>query len=123
LDRPDSLVLNRRTAQKYFGKAESAIGRTLLYNGMEPMIVTAVIADLPSRTHLNPLTVIAAGHAPFSAAALQDRTPITGFSAKLWNSRTYVLLKPNEPIAPIRESLQTLIDRHAPTLLGGNRQA
>jgi putative ABC transport system permease protein len=121
LDRPDSLVLSRRTAQKYFGKAESAIGRMLLYNGMEPMVVTAVIEDLPSKTHLNPLTVIAAGHAPFSPAALQDRTPITVFGSKLWNSRTYVLLKPNEPIGPIRESLKTLLDRHTP--LAGNRKA
>ncbi|HUL82062.1 MAG TPA: ABC transporter permease, partial [Gammaproteobacteria bacterium] len=123
LDRPDALVLSRRTAQKYFGKAESAVGRTLLYNGMEPMIVTAVIDDLPSQTHLNPLTVIAAGHAPFSAAALQDRTPITVFGSKLWNSRTYALLKPNEPIAQIRESLKTLLDRHTPTVLGGRRKA
>jgi putative ABC transport system permease protein len=123
LDRPDSLVLVRRTAEKYFGRAESAIGRTLLYNGTEPMVVTAVIADLPSNTHLNPLGVLAPSHAPFSAAALQDRTPITVFGGKLWNSRTYVLLKPNEPIAPIRESLKTLLDRHAPTVLGGNRKA
>jgi putative ABC transport system permease protein len=48
---------------------------------------------------------------------------MTVFGGKLWNSRTYGLLKPNEPIAPIRESLKTLLDRHSPTVLGGKRKA
>jgi putative ABC transport system permease protein len=45
------------------------------------------------------------------------------FGGKLWGSRTYALLKPNEPAAPIRESLATLIDRHAPTVLSGTKKA
>ncbi|HVS22713.1 MAG TPA: FtsX-like permease family protein, partial [Gammaproteobacteria bacterium] len=100
-----------------------AVGKTLLYNGQQPMIVTAVIEDLPSNTHLGTMGIIGAAHAPYSPSALQDRTPIQVFGGKLWNSATYVLLKPNEPIAPIRASIATLIDRHAPAVAGGNKKA
>ena len=122
LDKPDSLVLSRRTAEKYFGKAESAVGKTLLWNGQQPMVVTAVIAPLPSSTHLGTIDVLAAAHAPYSPTALQDRTPITIFGGKLWNSATYFLLKPNEPIEPLRESIKTLIDRHAPMSVDARRK-
>src|SRR5262249_40311578 len=76
LTQPDSPVVTRRVAEKYFGTAGAAVGKTLLYNGMQPMTVTAVIENLPSNTHLSYLTVIGAGHADYSPSALQDRTPI-----------------------------------------------
>jgi putative ABC transport system permease protein len=119
---PDSLVITRAIAEKYFGESD-AVGKTLLWNGEQPMIVKAVIEDLPSNTHLTPLTILAAGHAPYSALALQDRTPMAVFGGKLWGSASYGLLKPNEPIEPIRESLKTLINRHAPTVLSGTKSA
>src|SRR5262249_25635999 len=122
LDKPDSLVLSRRTAAKHFGNAENAVGKTLLWNGQQPMVVTAVIAPLPSNTHPGTIDVLAAAHAPYSPTALQDRTPITIFGGKLWNSATYILLKPNERIEPLRESLATLIDRHAPTSVDAARR-
>ena len=122
LEKPDSLVLSRRTAAKYFGKAESAVGKTLLLNGQQPMVVTAVIAPLPSNTALGTIDVIGAAHAPYSPTALQDRTPITIFGGKLWNSATYFLLKPNERIEPVRESIKTLIDRHAPMSVDARRK-
>jgi putative ABC transport system permease protein len=122
LDRPDSLVLTRTIARKFFGDAEP-VGKTLLWRGEQPMIVTAVIEDLPSSSHLLPLTLLAAAHAPFSPLALQDRTPMTVFGGKLWGTAAYGLLKPGEPVEPIRESLKTLINRHAPAVLSGTRTA
>ena len=118
LDRPDSLVLTRRMAEKYFGTAAAAVGKTLLYKAEYPMVVTAVIENLPSSTSLGFVGILAAAHAPFSPTEQQEQAPLTVFGAKLWNSRTYVLLKPSEPIAPIRASIATLIDRHAPMAQG-----
>ncbi|HEX5050080.1 MAG TPA: ABC transporter permease, partial [Gammaproteobacteria bacterium] len=120
LDRPDSLVLTRKVAAKYFGAAQDALGKTLLYKGDQPMVVTAVVEDLPSSTSLS-FGILAAAHAPFSPAAEQERAPLTVFGGKLWNSSTYVLVKRGEPIAPLRASIATLIDRHAPT--PGDRKA
>jgi putative ABC transport system permease protein len=119
LDRPDGLVLTRTTAKKYFGD-DDPIGATLLYNGREPMVVNAVIEDLPSNTHFG-FSVLAAARAAYSPATEQDANPMVTFGGKLWGSATYFLLKPNEPIEPLRASIKTLFDRHAP--LEGARKA
>jgi putative ABC transport system permease protein len=50
LDAPDSVVIDRATARKYFGR-DKPIGETLIID-KHPMRVTAVIEDLPSNTHL-----------------------------------------------------------------------
>ncbi|HET7131785.1 MAG TPA: ABC transporter permease, partial [Gammaproteobacteria bacterium] len=125
LDRPDALVVTRAVAEKYFGTAQAAVGKTLLYKGEQPLTVTAVLRDLPSSTSLGfngfAFNILAAAHAPFSPAAEQERAPLTVFGGKLWNSFTYVLVKRGEPIAPLRDSIATLIDRHAPT--PGERKA
>jgi putative ABC transport system permease protein len=53
LNQPQSLVMTERTAKRYFGSAEAAIGKTvqLLGNQPQPMNVTAVCADLPENVH------------------------------------------------------------------------
>ena len=112
LDRPDGLVLTRSAAKCWFGD-DDPIGQTLLYNGVEPMVVNAVIEDLPSNTHLA-INALASARASFSPAAEQDRNPMLTFGGKRWGSQTYFLLKQNEPIGPLRESIRTLFDRHAP---------
>jgi putative ABC transport system permease protein len=112
LERPDGLVLTRAAARRYFGDGDP-VGQTLLYNGREPMVVNAVIEDLPSNTHLT-ISVLASARASFSPAAEQDRDPMVTFGGKLWGSLTYFLRKENEPIEPLRESIRTLFDRHAP---------
>jgi putative ABC transport system permease protein len=114
LDQPDSLVLTRTLARKYFGTEGAALGKTLLYNGNQPMVVRAVIDNLPSNTNLGFVGMLAAAHAPFSQSAQQELAPMTVFGGKLWNSRTFVLLRAGVAVAPFRESLKTLIDRHAP---------
>lgn len=119
LERPDGLVLTRTAAKRYFGD-DDPIGQTLLYNGAEPMVVNAVIEDLPSNTHLT-INVLASARASFSPAAEQDRNPMVTFGGKRWGSQTYFLLKQNEPLAPLRESIRTLYDRHAP--LEGQQKA
>ncbi|MEA1674485.1 ABC transporter permease [Nitrospirillum sp. BR 11163] len=48
LDDPNSVVLTRKTAAKYFGDAD-ALGRTLLVDG-HPLRVTGVMRDLPANT-------------------------------------------------------------------------
>jgi putative ABC transport system permease protein len=119
LDGPDGLVLTRGAAQRYFGD-DDPIGQTLLYNGREPMVVRAVIENLPSSTHLS-FSVLASARAAFSPAAEQDREPMVAFGGKLWGAAHYFLLKRNEPIAPLRGGIRTLFDRHAP--LAGQRKA
>ncbi|GFE79673.1 ABC transporter permease [Steroidobacter agaridevorans] len=51
LDRPDSVVLTRTLARKYFG-TEDAVGKTLEIDRKHPMVVRAVLEDLPPNTRI-----------------------------------------------------------------------
>ena len=46
LERPDSIVLTRNYARKYFGR-EDVLGQTLTLNRSHELVVTAVVEDLP----------------------------------------------------------------------------
>jgi len=90
LQQPDSLVLTRSTARKYFG-TENAIGQMVELNRKTPMRVTGVMEDLPSNTHLS-LSVIGSGVTESSTLAQRDKfDPSSGNLPPLM--RTYVLLK------------------------------
>jgi len=114
---PNTLVLTRRLAEKYFGRPDP-IGETLLFNGERPMKVTAVIENLPSNTHLF-IDVLAAGTSSDSPITEQDAKPMTVVGAKSWMFQTYGLLKRGESIQPLREGIRTLPDRHSQGAAGG----
>jgi putative ABC transport system permease protein len=87
LDEPETLVLTRRIAEKYFGRPDP-IGETLLLAGARPLKITAVIENLPSNTELSGLDVIAAGNSADSPIVEQDARPMTVVGAKPWMFRT-----------------------------------
>ncbi|RXE96740.1 ABC transporter permease [Pseudoalteromonas sp. PS5] len=57
LNNPNSIVLTEAAAELYFGRT-SVVGEALLGDGKLPLKVTAVIKDLPQRTHLNVFALI-----------------------------------------------------------------
>jgi putative ABC transport system permease protein len=116
LDEPDTLVLTRRHAEKYFGRSDP-LGQTLVLDGSHAMTVTAVIEDLPSNTHLT-MDLIASGVSSSSPIAEQDLIAMTVVGAKSWAFRTYGRLKRGESIEPLRESIRTLPDRHSDRAAG-----
>lgn len=118
LDEPETLVITRRFAEKYFGRPDP-IGETLLLEGKRPMKVTAVIENLPSSTTLFGVEAIAAGHSAESPIVVQDARPMTVVGAKGWMFGTYGLLKRGESIEPLRERIRTLPDRHSEQAAGG----
>ena len=118
LDEPETIVITRRMAEKYFGRS-NAIGETLLMRGQTPLKVTAVIENLPSNTTLSGVDALAAGHSAESPIVRQDALPMTVVGAKGWAFSTYGLLKRGESIEPLRESIRTLADRHSDPAAGG----
>jgi putative ABC transport system permease protein len=90
----------------------------LILDGKHSMTVTAVIEDLPSNTHFG-LDVLAAGVSSYSPITSQDVTPMTVVGAKAWSFHTYGRLKRGESIAPLREGIRTLPDRHSDRAAGG----
>ena len=117
LDEPDTLVLTRRLAEKYFGRPDP-LGETLVLDGEHAVKVTAVIEDLPSNTHwrIDVLASAVSGHSPITE---QDERPMTVVGAKSWRFQTYGLLKRGESIEPLREGIRTLPDRHSQRAAGG----
>ncbi len=113
LDAPDSVVLTRGMARKYFG-TDKPLGSTLLFRGKAPMRVTAVIEDLPSNTHLL-ATIIASARtadSPLAQIDAQQAKPgSTGFSGFL-----YVRLKPGVSAEALAPRLASFMDRHFPPI-------
>lgn len=105
LSAPDSIVLTRTAARKYFG-ADSPIGRTLELDRSTVMRVTAVIEDLPSSTHLN-FSVIAS-----SAGLLQELSQLPEFNVRKFEAHTYFSLDSSIASHDLDERMATLIDRH-----------
>jgi len=87
LNKPNTLVITKSIATKYFGKT-NPIGQTLLYNNKKEFVVTAVIENVPSNSH-------------FSYDFLTSFYSNPGFDSsemqEAWNNpdyTTFLLLKP-----------------------------
>ncbi len=111
LARPDSVVLTRTLARKYFG-IDNPVGQTLLIDRRFPMRVSAVIEDLPSNTHLR-MTMVASGKAPFSDLARIDNMPSQG-RVKPWSAYTYFRLGPGQSAQPIVDRMPGFVRAHMP---------
>lgn len=103
LQRPDGLVLTRRMARKYFGR-DLPLGETLQINRKITMQVTAVLADLPSNTHLN--TEVFA-----SAKAIPDPQGMDAYRAY-----TYLRLAPGASADTLREGIKKFREEQAARL-------
>ncbi len=99
LDQPDSLVLTRKMARKYFGH-DNAVGETIELAHKYTFRVTAVLADLPSNTSLN-TDVIASGRASFSSLTKLDAMPPNMLARVVY---AFVRLKPGASIAELQDA-------------------
>ncbi|MEJ0006474.1 MAG: FtsX-like permease family protein [Steroidobacteraceae bacterium] len=74
LRHPDSIVLSRNMARKYFGR-DAPLGETLLLDGTHPMTVSAVIENPPLNGTSLESEIFASGLASWSALSGLDRSP------------------------------------------------
>jgi putative ABC transport system permease protein len=113
---PDGLVLSRQAARKFFG-VDAPIGRTLLVQEVHgedsmstaphPMVVRAVLKDIPSATHLEQFKIYASGRAPWSWQTRQEQ-----HSAPLRTIETYVRLAPGRPVDRVLAGFPAFAARH-----------
>jgi putative ABC transport system permease protein len=122
---PDSVVLTRTAARKYFGR-DSPLGELLEVNpdmGSDaakvstafgtphPMRVSAVIEDLPSNSYLKG-EVFGSSLAAYSPFALYDLTSDQGpFRASAY---TFVRLRPGVPVQKMQQDLSAFATRNSP---------
>ena len=111
LDAPDSVVLTRSMARKYFG-TDTPIGATLQFNRKDPMRVTAVIEDLPSNSHLD-VNIIAGGRAAASPLTEEDQS-VQKPGTTEFRGYLYVQLKPGVSAEALEQRLPDFFARHFP---------
>jgi putative ABC transport system permease protein len=119
LQAPDTAVITRAMARKYFGK-DLPIGETLqvqvpvqtlpfnLPNAPAPAAqpwrtvrIAAVVKDLPSNTNLGS-EIFVSGRSAFSALAIQDSVPSSNFRM---SAQTFVRLRPQATAAELERVL------------------
>ncbi|MEO5593174.1 MAG: ABC transporter permease [Chitinophagaceae bacterium] len=88
MQRPDALLLTEDMATKYFGK-EDPIGKILKKNNGSNVVVTGVLANIPSNSHLQFDFIM-----PMSAIAQQDRD-LKNSTWGSFNFYSYVQLNKN----------------------------
>jgi putative ABC transport system permease protein len=102
LKEPKSIVLTQTSAQKYFGKNTSAVGKSLLNNEGEIFNVTGVIKDVPQNSHLLFTALISASTLP---------AEYDGGGWGNFNIYTYALLKRGTDQAAFEKKLLGLYDQ------------
>jgi putative ABC transport system permease protein len=126
LAKPDSVVLTRTAARKYFGR-DTPVGELLevnpamgsdaakvstAFNTPHPMRVTAIIEDLPSNTYLKG-EVFGSSLAPYSTFALYDLTPDQGpFRISAY---TFIRLRPGASQQQMQRELSAFGTRNSDT--------
>ncbi len=105
-DNPESIVLSRKAAEKYFGSASEAYGKQLIIDDRFPLTVTGIIEDIPGFSHLQFELV-------FPLVNIEN----TGVDLSAWNRMsyyTYLLTRPNtdtdELEAQIHDHIQPFLE-------------
>ena len=124
---PDSVVLTRTAARKYFGR-DKPLGELLEVNpGMGPdaakvstafntshlMRVTAIIDDLPANSYVKG-EVFGSGLAAYSMFTLYDLTPDQG-PLRTQSNYTFIRLRPGIPAQRMQQELSVFASRNSDT--------
>jgi putative ABC transport system permease protein len=102
LKAPNSIVINERTAKKYFNRT-NVVGQSLTFDDNTLYKITGVIKDIPEQSH-------------FKADILLSMAGLAGSRDGGWlsnNFHTYILLKPGTDPKTLQAKFPTFLDRHA----------
>jgi putative ABC transport system permease protein len=110
LTAPNSIVLSRTTAARFFGK-QNAIGRVLHFDSKGDYIVTGVLQDPPVKSHIEFDAI-----ASISSVPSLEKSGVLPERMDNWNdandSYIYALLKPGIPAARLESALTNALKRY-----------
>jgi putative ABC transport system permease protein len=124
---PDSVVLTRTAARKYFGR-DKPLGELLevnpamgsdaakvatAFNTRHPMRVTAVIEDLPSNSYVKG-EMFGSSLAAYSTFALYDLTADQG-PFRTQSNYTFIRLRPGTPVQQMEQALSAFATHNSDT--------
>ncbi|WP_353125346.1 ABC transporter permease [Parapedobacter pyrenivorans] len=107
---PNSAVLDRETADRFFGSWQQAMGQQLQLANTITLQVTAVVENAPQNSNF-PYHLLA------SFPTLEANSSLFDYDADNWNGisssfQTYVLFDPNEDRAAIGQQLEGLAKKY-----------
>lgn len=110
LEKPNSILLTRSAARKYFGN-ENPIGKILQIEGRQDLVVTAVLADPPGNAHFRFDFLVS-----FSTLRnfFNGRIPENWYWNPCW---TYLLLKPGIAASDVEKQLPDFIQKFFPEFI------
>lgn len=110
LDQPNSIVLDRQTATRFFGSWDQAIGQRLTIERGAVVTVAGIVEDTPNNTNF-PLHIIG------SLATAQNNAHIFHYQKDDWNSthstvQIYVSLDPSTSSTRISDQLEQISKKY-----------
>ncbi len=108
LKEPNSIVLNKTTAEKYFGITE-VVGKMVQVDmpGIPLLKVTAVIEDMPSNSHFHPALLV-------SLSTIRNEQNQAFFDELMYGNVvwSYILLKEDYPVEELESQLPAFLEKH-----------
>ncbi|MCG2460091.1 ABC transporter permease [Flavobacteriaceae bacterium F89] len=99
---PNSMVLTKTMAKRYFGKEKNILGESLENSRGEVFKITGVIKDIPRNSHLIATAFISSSTLP------KDFSNSWGMFG---NNYTYLLLRPNTNVKALEKKMLPLYDK------------
>lgn len=96
----ESVVLTERAAARYFG-TQDPIGKSFMINNRFELIVTGILKDIPSNSHLQ-----------FDFLASMELMGERGYTSWSYEARTYALLEKNIDIRNFAEKISGFVNEH-----------
>lgn len=122
LQMPNSIVISRATAEKFFGNTD-AIGKSMAVQKFGQFVVTGVLNDAPGKSHIDFDAYVSASSIPYL-----EKNKILPEKSNDWNdfrtAYTYVLLKKGFTEKPLEGELNAVVadfnrqDKNGHTELG-----
>ncbi|MFT4738035.1 MAG: putative ABC transport system permease protein [Cyclobacteriaceae bacterium] len=103
LVRPNTIVLNKKLAEKYF-QNENPVGKTLIMDGEDPFEVTGVV-EIPTNSHFTFNGLI-------SMSTFRKMRPWIFDSWGYVDFYTYFTLKPGTSLENLKEKIPSFIESH-----------
>ncbi len=111
LSDPSRLIITRKIAQKYFGSVDGAIGKMIQLEGTIPLVVSAVIENIPDQSHLQ-IDLISHFENYFNV----ETPEIREYLKRDWlysPVSTYVLLQPGVQVEELAAKINALNEQYA----------
>lgn len=93
LAKPNSIVLTRKSTQRYFG-SEGPIGKVMIIDNEFPFTVTAIVDDIPANSHLQ-----------FDMLLSMSTRGSAWLNTWEWSAYTYIQTEPGTSIESLRQKL------------------